>query len=204
MSIRGQSSIEFVFILFCCFFFFSLYTGLVGLIFSALGVLSSGIVLSRFRPSARKIVLWNVITTLCTCFIYFSYNWMGCAASDRATEMTTLQMINQRSGADSCSSQCHCDFVKYSPVCGEDGLTYISPCHAGCKDIVSGSAGIVGYTNCSCISNIGGLYRGSAFPGSCKVNCYNWSSFYIFMAVLCLNNFLSASGISGSVLIGVR
>lgn len=30
---------------------------------------------------------------------------------------------------------CDCDFVKYSPVCSEDGLTtFISACHAGCRD----------------------------------------------------------------------
>lgn len=182
----------------------SLYTGIVGLVFSALGVLTSGIVLSKFRPSARSIVMWNVITTLCTCLIYFSYSWMGCAASDRATDMTTLQMFNQGNATDSCNSNCHCDYVKYSPICGEDGMTYISPCHAGCTDIVMGKGSIVGYGNCSCVANSLGLYKGSASPGSCKVDCMNWQSFYLFMAFTCLNNFLSASGIAGSVLIGVR
>ena len=33
----------------------------------------------------------------------------------------------------SCNSVCHCDYVRYMPVCGEDQMTYISPCHAGCK-----------------------------------------------------------------------
>lgn len=32
-----------------------------------------------------------------------------------------------------CNSACHCDYVKYSPVCGADGNTYISACHAGCR-----------------------------------------------------------------------
>lgn len=38
--------------------------------------------------------------------------------------------------AATCNSHCSCDYVKYSPVCGEDGRTYISACHAGCRDEV--------------------------------------------------------------------
>lgn len=175
--------------------------------FSALGILTSGVVLSKFKPSARKIVMWNVLTTLCTALIFFSYNSMGCAASDRATALTVMQ-INQN-GTDLCNSNCHCDFVKYSPVCGEDGITYISPCHAGCREMsLLESGGIKGLSNCSCVQQVvegeGRRFGGSATPGACKVDCANWQSFYLFMAFKCLNNFLSATGISGSVLIGVR
>lgn len=36
----------------------------------------------------------------------------------------------------SCAQNCHCDYVKYSPVCSADGkMTFLSPCHAGCKNV---------------------------------------------------------------------
>lgn len=181
----------------------SLYAGVVGIIFSAMGILLSGVVLSKYTPSARKIVMWNVVTTLCTALIFFSYNFMGCAESDRATAMT----VSQVNATNYCNTHCHCDYVQYSPVCGEDGVTYISPCHAGCTDLsYYGDSGVIqGLSNCSCVKSLGGgLFGGSATPGACKVDCRNWQSFYLFLAFVCLNNFLSSSGIAGSILIGVR
>jgi len=36
-----------------------------------------------------------------------------------------------------CNLNCNCGYVKYSPVCSEDGkTTFISACHAGCRDFI--------------------------------------------------------------------
>ena len=32
----------------------------------------------------------------------------------------------------SCNDGCNCTSTIFEPVCGEDGLTYFSPCRAGC------------------------------------------------------------------------
>ena len=37
------------------------------------------------------------------------------------------------------------------PVCGANGLTYFSPCHAGCTSLLSSD----NYTNCACVSDTG-------------------------------------------------
>lgn len=43
------------------------------------------------------------------------------------------------------------------PVCGNNGLTYFSPCHAGCTAFSSSS----NYTNCACVhANITNIYSG--------------------------------------------
>lgn len=33
-----------------------------------------------------------------------------------------------------CNDGCNCNTFNYEPVCGADGFTYFSPCHAGCTD----------------------------------------------------------------------
>lgn len=45
--------------------------------------------------------------------------------------------------------------IDVEPVCGNNGLTYFSPCHAGCTAFSSRS----NYTNCACVqSNITNSY----------------------------------------------
>lgn len=43
-----------------------------------------------------------------------------------------------------------CDTQKFSPICGSDGFTYFSPCHAGCGAHKTES-GKIKFTECQCI-----------------------------------------------------
>ena len=38
--------------------------------------------------------------------------------------------------SQTCNSDCACILSDYTPVCGSDGVDYITPCHAGCQDPV--------------------------------------------------------------------
>ena len=37
----------------------------------------------------------------------------------------------------SCNVNCSCSQASINPVCGEDNLSYLSPCHAGCRNFTS-------------------------------------------------------------------
>lgn len=47
----------------------------------------------------------------------------------------------------SCNLGCSCDMNDVQPVCGANGLTYFSPCHAGCTSLLSND----NFTNCACV-----------------------------------------------------
>jgi hypothetical protein len=89
------------------------------LLASAAGILSAGIIISRYQPRARYLAFWNVIVGFFTVLSILSFSLMGCDESRNSVKI-------DHDLAPTCNEGCNCDFVKYSPVCGADGLTYIS------------------------------------------------------------------------------
>lgn len=56
--------------------------GTTGLVFSAIGILVSGLVITRCKPSARSLAIWNVFVGVMGIFGIISYIFLGCAAND--------------------------------------------------------------------------------------------------------------------------
>lgn len=205
----------------------SLVTGTVALAFSAIGVLLSGIVISKYKPRARYMAAWNVLVGLLSVMGMVTYAFLGCTAAENSV------IVNHSSSTDltpTCNSNCQCDYVKYSPICGEDGNTYISACHAGCKQqYQSGDLKI--YEGCSCISgrnysNTNPVlerlltsnstsesayslsysqlesHGGKALAGPCPLNCQK--EFITFLVVMCFLKFSGATGRASNFLVSVR
>lgn len=162
--------------------------GSIGFTASALGILTAGIVITKFKPRARVLTLWNVFIGLATACCIFSFALLGCTQNDNSVKVNFDA---------TCNADCHCDFVRYSPVCGTDGLTYTSACHAGCNAVTTRNSSKL-FTSCSCISEL----DNSATSGPCTVNCDFMLT--IFLAVTSLMKFLGASGRASNFLVGIR
>uniref|UniRef100_A0A1B0EYU4 Solute carrier organic anion transporter family member n=1 Tax=Phlebotomus papatasi TaxID=29031 RepID=A0A1B0EYU4_PHLPP len=211
----------------------SLVTGTVALVFSAIGVLLSGVVISKYRPRARHMAAWNVLVGGLSVIGMIGYVFLGCPANDNSmvTEYTiantaSTPVIDFPRNFSTCNSNCHCDYVKYSPVCGEDGKTFISACHAGCRQQIVTDSGKI-FTDCSCVESKNSSFSsfnsssfdfsedfslsspgsdlpksGFATPGSCPVDCYK--QFYLFLIVMCFIKFTGATGRASNFLVSVR
>ena len=97
------------------------------LIFSSVGILLAAAVITKYRPRARLLAGWNVMVAILMTLGLISYAFLGCETNDEQALLTA-------SPNASCKADCNCDYTLYSPVCSEDKQTFISACHAGCKN----------------------------------------------------------------------
>ncbi|XP_003787904.2 solute carrier organic anion transporter family member 4A1 [Otolemur garnettii] len=91
-----------------------------------------------------------------------------------------------------CNAACHCQPEQYSPVCGSDGLTYYSPCHAGCPAAAETNlGGQKVYQDCSCPQNFSSGF-GHATAGKCTSTCQRKPLLLVFVFVVIFFTFLSS------------
>lgn len=165
------------------------FSGPVKIIGIAIGFLTSGHLITKYKPVAKYLFFWNVIVGLIGVCCKISYTQLGCGSNNPL-------IIN--GSIVSCNSNCICDGITYSPVCDRlTSTTYFSPCHSGCKsfDVAQNI-----YTNCTCPDYAVGGHVVS--PGACNDDCT--THFYIFTLVLMLNSFISSTGKIGNVLLNFR
>lgn len=59
-------------------------TGSVGLVSSAIGLLTAGVVITIFKPRARYLAGWNIVTSLISGLGLMTYGFLGCPANNNA------------------------------------------------------------------------------------------------------------------------
>lgn len=174
----------------------NLITGTIGLLSTAAGVISSGALISKFKPRPKYLAAWNVITETFDVVVHLTFACLGCYKTDFHgvfNDDNSWNLITE------CNVECNCSAsTKYNPVCSIDkSMTYYSPCHAGCTSWNMYNGTKI-YENCSCIDD--GV--GKAMEGACSVECE--SDYVLFLVMLCLMEFFSSTGRSGNTIIQYR
>lgn len=130
----------------------SVFTGSIAIPGACIGIFMGGCLLKRLelRPkgAVQFVLISNTICLSCYGLLFF----LGCDNVKMAG--TTIPYYNssraepfQVNLTAACNFGCECHMTDVEPVCGNNGLTYFSPCHAGCTAFSSRS----NYTNCACI-----------------------------------------------------
>lgn len=133
----------------------SVFTGSIAVPGACIGIFLGGCFLKRFelkpKGAVQFVLISNIICLACYGFLFF----LGCDNLKMAG--TTIPYYNstthhgpfQVNLTAACNFGCECHMSEVEPVCGNNGLTYFSPCHAGCTAFSSNS----NYTNCACVQS---------------------------------------------------
>lgn len=131
----------------------SVFTGSIAIPGACIGIFFGGCLLKRLelRPkgAVQFVLVSNIICLVCYGLLFF----LGCDNVKMAG--TTIPYFNSSTKGPepfqvnltaACNFGCECRTNDVEPVCGNNGLTYFSPCHAGCTAFSSKS----NFTNCAC------------------------------------------------------
>ncbi|KAG7522502.1 solute carrier organic anion transporter family member 1C1-like isoform X1 [Solea senegalensis] len=181
--------------------------GMINIPAVALGMFSGGVVMKKFRLGVMGAAKFAFGTSLLGYLLSLFFLAMGCenpkvagvTVSYTGVEGTSYQ---EKSLFSDCNSQCSCSGREWDPVCGENGITYASPCLAGCTSS-SGSAKNMVFDNCRCLA-LTMIHSGNMTVtlGQCprKDDCEK--IFPYFLALSVLSSFIiSLGGTPGFVLL---
>lgn len=101
----------------------STLTGSIVVPAAVFGTFTGGYLVRRFHMGILQCI--KMILTACT------ISWLGLIA----LLFLKCQSTTIYQGDTSCSKFCHCSPHVYEPVCYQEQVTYLSPCHAGCTSI---------------------------------------------------------------------
>ncbi|XP_029355372.1 solute carrier organic anion transporter family member 2A1 [Echeneis naucrates] len=142
----------------------SLLIGALTLPAVAVGMLVGGVIMKKTGLSLKKIPRFSTVMLTLSTLLCIPLFFLGCPTR-KVSEVNHYQVEQY-----GCHNNCSCPVSAFHPVCGSDGIEYISPCHAGCTNFTKDSnstRGVKMYTNCRCISGS----QSSAHPAPCPNGC---------------------------------
>uniref|UniRef100_A0A8C5M076 Solute carrier organic anion transporter family member n=1 Tax=Leptobrachium leishanense TaxID=445787 RepID=A0A8C5M076_9ANUR len=172
--------------------------GLTAIPCACLGIFLGGLLVKKLSLSAlgaiRMAMLVNLVSTAC----YVSFLFLGCDTGPVAG--VTVPYGNTSSSGSSldrfppCNNACECQNDSFSPVCGADGITYLSACFAGCTKM--------NLAGCSCLTSVP-IENTTVVPGKCpSPGCQE--AFLTFLCVMCVCSMIGAMAQTPSVIILIR
>ncbi|XP_068168293.1 solute carrier organic anion transporter family member 1C1-like isoform X1 [Antennarius striatus] len=185
----------------------NLLMGMINIPAVALGMFSGGVVMKKYKLCIMGAAKFAFGTSLLGYFLSLFFFAMGCENSKVAGITVSYSGVEGSSNQElalfsDCNSGCSCSGREWDPVCGVNGITYVSPCWAGCAS-TTGSGRNTAFDNCSCVAltetQPGNL---TATLGQCPRRDSCDRIFPYFLALSVLSSFIiSLGGTPGFVLL---
>ncbi|XP_060076397.1 solute carrier organic anion transporter family member 5A1-like [Ylistrum balloti] len=177
----------------------NLFTGGIGIPGAVVGILVGGFILKRFQLRPKGAVQLALVLDILAFIGFISFFILGCENLKIAGatypysayyNSSEIEQINVETNlTSSCNMDCACSNNDLEPICGINGITYFSPCHAGCTrfySYITPQEKLMNFSGCSCImDNVSispeVIMSPVATKGPCKSTCQNLFPFLILL-----------------------
>ncbi|EHB09306.1 Solute carrier organic anion transporter family member 1B3 [Heterocephalus glaber] len=183
--------------------------GLIIIPCMATGMVLGGYLIKKFKLTLVGIAKFSSFTAFLSLICQLLYFALLCDRKSVAGLTLAYDGINPvASHANAplsyCNSGCNCDETQWEPVCGNNGITYLSPCLAGCTSVGDNEKPTVFY-NCSCLEVSGFKSMNySARLGECPRDNPCRKKHYFYIGVQVMDAFFSALGATSFILLLVK
>ncbi|XP_056349801.1 solute carrier organic anion transporter family member 1C1-like isoform X2 [Oenanthe melanoleuca] len=165
--------------------------GVVLLPVTILGMFLGGFLIKKFKLHISEMAKFACSSFLVAYLLNLLYFTCGCEGLRVAGLTAPYAGIKDVSSSKhvyvaSCNAGCSCKVDQWDPVCGDNGITYMTACFAGCKSS-SGTGRNMVFHNCSCVEGQGlGLGNSSAVLGQCqRESCTKAFPYFLALQTAC-------------------
>ncbi|XP_017552393.1 solute carrier organic anion transporter family member 1C1 isoform X1 [Pygocentrus nattereri] len=183
--------------------------GVLNLPVVAVGIFLGGLVMKRYKLSVVSGAQLSFLTSFSAYLLMLlqfgtkcdNLRMAGLTVSYNGTPQISYDAQTLFS---QCNQQCSCSAAEWDPVCSDDGITYISPCLAGCMSS-SGHGKNTAFHNCSCVLSPSPVEGSTSVSlGQCPRGPACSRSFTSYMAVSVLSSFINSLGTTPAYMVIIR
>ncbi|XP_075906062.1 solute carrier organic anion transporter family member 1C1 [Nelusetta ayraudi] len=179
--------------------------GVINIPAVALGMFSGGLLMKRMKLNligAAKFAFGTSLIGYVLSMLFFAMSCENAKIAGVTVSYSSVETISydEQSVITECNSNCQCSPSDWDPICGENGITYVSPCLAGCTS-TSGSGKNTVFSNCSCVG-VAGNFTAGAGPCPHTDDCDRM--FPYFLALSVITSFIISLGGTPGYMILIR
>ncbi|XP_023808232.1 solute carrier organic anion transporter family member 1C1 [Oryzias latipes] len=183
--------------------------GMLNLPAVAVGIFLGGLLMRRYKLSVVSGAQLSFVTSFIgylLLLLQFGTKCDNIPVAGLTVSYNGTRSVSYYAGTlfSECNRDCSCSADEWDPVCADSGITYISPCMAGCLNS-SGYGKNTVFHNCSCVSTSFPAGTSSSVKlGQCPHAKDCSRSFTSYMAVSVLSSFISSLGATPGYMVIIR
>ncbi|XP_054650140.1 solute carrier organic anion transporter family member 1C1 isoform X2 [Dunckerocampus dactyliophorus] len=177
--------------------------GVINIPAVAIGIFSGGLLMKKMKLNIMGAAKFAFVTSLIGYILSLFFFAMSCENAKMAGVTLPYNSVKgisyeKQSVFNACNSNCFCSANNWDPVCGGNGIMYVSPCHAGCTSSTGSGTNTV-FSNCSCVGVAGNF---TASTGQCpdKDDCDRMFPYFLALSVI-TSFIISLGGTPGYMLL---